>query len=180
MSTPSEPDAVQLIISVISTSEASMDGALQELEGAFGPKDWSSPLLAFDRTRYYEREMGGALLRKFFTFERLIPPEELVESKLLTNRLELRMSKDGRRIVNIDPGYICLERLVLATGKNYTHRIYLSHGIYADLTLVFHRQSFRPLPWTYPDYADGHAIETFNKLRERYKARLRGLPLEGA
>ena len=90
------------------------------------------------------------------------------------------MSGDGRRTVNIDPGYICLERLVLATGKNYTHRIYLSRGIYADLTLVFHRQSFRTLPWTYPDYADPSAVEVFNALRERYKAQLRGIPLEGS
>jgi len=178
MSTPSEPDAVQRIVSVISTEETLIDGALEELEGAFGPRDWTSPLLAFDRTRYYEREMGGPLLRKFCAFERFMPPEELVESKLQTNRLELRMSEDGLRTVNIDPGYICLERLVLATGKNYTHRIYLSHGIYADLTLVFHRQSFRPLAWTYPDYADEGAVQVFNRLRERYKARLRGLPVE--
>ncbi len=79
------------------------------------------------------------------------------------------------RRVNIDPGYIALERLVLATGKNYTHRIYLSKGIYADLTLVFHQGSFQTLAWTYRDYADTVVIGYFNEIRERYKNQLRGL-----
>jgi len=178
MSLPREPEAVQRIVSVISSKSALIDRALGEMVGFFGPLDWTSPLLAFDRTRYYEREMGAPLVRKFAAFERLMPPEELVETKLATNRLESRMCGNGPRAVNIDPGYICLERLVLATGKNYTHRIYLSRGIYADLTLVFHRQGFHALPWTYPDYADPNAVMDFNMLRGRYKARLRGLPVD--
>jgi hypothetical protein len=98
-----------------------------------------------------------------------------VDIKLQTNELEKRYVQEGKRRVNIDPGYIALERLVLATGKNYTHRIYLSKGIYADLTLVFHQGSFQSLAWTYRDYADLVVIGTFNEIRERYKNQLRGL-----
>jgi hypothetical protein len=181
MSIPSEPEDVKRIVSLISGERGIVDGVLRELEAGFGPADWKSPLIPFDRTRYYEREMGAPLVRRFASFQRLMRPEEIVGDKLETNRLEARRREDGRRTVNIDPGYVSLERLVLATGKNYTHRIYLSHGVYADLTLVFHRQTFRSLPWTYPDYGDPAAIQMFNEVRARYKMQLRGVvpPEEG-
>ncbi len=175
MSIPSEPEDVKRIVSLISSDRGIVDRTLRELETGFGPADWKSPLLSFDRTRYYEREMGAPLVRRFAAFLRLMRPEAIVGDKLETNRLEDRHRRDNRRTVNIDPGYVGLERLVLATGKNYTHRIYLSRGVYADLTLVFHRRTFRSLPWTYPDYADPGAIEMFNEVRDRYKMQLRGV-----
>jgi hypothetical protein len=117
--------------------------------------------------------MGWPLFRRFVAFRDLIRPESIVEVKLRTNELENAFVRDGKRSVNIDPGYICLERLVLVTGKNYTHRIYLSKGIYADLTLLFQRGCFRPLPWTYQDYGDEGLISQFNEIRANYKAQLR-------
>ncbi len=77
---------------------------------------------------------------------------------------------DGNRRINIDPGYINPERLILAKGKNFTHRVYLSKGIFADLTLIFQKGSFRPLEWTYPDYADPEIIGFFNDIRNKYMA----------
>ncbi len=178
MSTRSEPEDVKRIASLISPEKEALDRMVSALEDLYGSTDWKGPVLPFDRTRYYEREMGGPLVRVFISFEPLMRPEALVEMKLETDRLEDRFRRNGRRIVNVDPGYICLERLVLATGKNYTHRIYLRRGVFADLTLVYHKQSFRTLPWTYPDYADPYVVELFNRLRNRYKARIRGLPTE--
>ncbi|MFO7784699.1 MAG: DUF4416 family protein [Thermodesulfobacteriota bacterium] len=178
MSNRRDPDDVKRIASLISPEEEALDRMVAALEDMFGPADWRSSVLPFDRTRYYEREMGAPLVRVFVSFEPLMRPEGLVETKLETDRLEDLFRRNGRRTVNVDPGYICLERLVLATGKNYTHRIYLCHGVFADLTLVYHRQSFRVLPWTYPDYADPYVVELFNSLRNRYKARIRGLPAE--
>lgn len=173
MSTPNEPERVKLISSLFSTDRQLIDRASGEMEGTLGPIDWRSPWLIFDRTRYYEKEMGWPLHRRFITFRDLIRPEEIVEIKLTTNKLESGYAKDGKRIVNIDPGYICLERFVLATGKNYTHRIYLSKGIYADLTLIFHRGSFRPLDWSYRDYSDTETIKMLNNEREKYKLQIR-------
>ncbi len=178
MSTRSRPEDVKRIASLISSTEENLDRMVAALEDMFGPVDWKSPILPFDRTRYYEREMGGPLVRAFISFDVLMDPEGLVEMKLETDRLEDRFRRDGRRTVNVDPGYICLERLVLATGKNYTHRIYLCRSVFADLTLVYHKQSFRALPWTYPDYKDPYVVELFNRIRNRYKARIRGLPIE--
>jgi hypothetical protein len=49
----------------------------------------------------------------------------------------------------------------------------LTKGIYADLTLIFKRGSFRPLEWTYRDYADPEMIGYLNELREAYMEKLR-------
>ena len=175
MSNPCKADDVKLISSLFSSQTNIIEQVIQELEGLFGPTDWISPALLFDRTKYYEKEMGWPLHRRFISFKTLIRPADIVEIKWKTNTLEKRYARNGNRKINIDPGYIALERLVLATGKNYTHRIYLSKGIYADLTLIFQKGSFSPLAWSYKDYSDPEVIGFFNAVRERYKRQIRGL-----
>ena len=162
-----------MVSSLFSSERELLDEAAGVLEERFGSLDWVGPERPFDRTRYYEREMGWPLVRRFMSFETLTPPDRLVEIKLQTNEVEEQFRQGPNRRVNIDPGYIALERLVLATGKNYVHRIYLGRGIYADLTLVYVRGGFRPLPWTYPDYADPDVIGEFNDLRKGYLEQLR-------
>jgi len=172
MSRPKEPEDVKLIISIFSPYKELIEKVLEEeLRNRFGDWDWISPELFFDKSRYYEKEMGWPLYRRFVSFKKLIRPDSLVFIKLYTNEIEERYSEQGKRKINIDPGYISLERLVLATGKNYAHRIYLSHGIYADLTLIYRGKSFVPLEWTYPDYKE--MIPLFNEVREIYKKQLR-------
>jgi hypothetical protein len=97
----------------------------------------------------------------------------LAQIKVQTNLLETEQSAGGNRLVNIDPGYLLAERLVLASGKNYAHRIYLSSGIYADLTLVYRDRDYRPLAWTYPDYAEPKVRNWLRWLREKYLLQLR-------
>lgn len=128
----------------------------------------------FLHTHYYEREMGPWLLRYFLLFKPLMSRDELPSLKLKTNELEKKMSVGGKRTINIDPGYIALEQVILATTKGYTHRIYLGQGIYADLTLIYTGGSFGPLPWTYPDYGGPEIISMLNRWREVYKTDLRG------
>ena len=173
MSTPSEPEKVKLITSLFSPQKDLIDQVIPEMESIFGPVDWKSGELFFDRTKYYAREMGWPLFRRFISFKDLIRPEDLIEVKLKTNHIEKHYVEEGKRRINIDPGYIALERLILATGKNYTHRIYLGQGIYADLTLIYQRGTFQPLEWTYRDYSDPEMIDCFNRLREDYKNQLR-------
>jgi hypothetical protein len=173
MSHPHEPDHVKLISSLFSPEKEFIETIIKQLEEICGPADWVSPELFFDRTKYYAKEMGWPLHRRFISFEKLIPPNQLIELKLKTNEIEQQYIIDGNRRINIDPGYISAERLILATGKNYIHRIYLSQGIYADLTLIFQKGHFEPLKWTYPDYADPEITGYFNKVRERYISQLR-------
>ncbi|MBN1277893.1 MAG: DUF4416 family protein [Deltaproteobacteria bacterium] len=173
MSHPYEPDPVKLIASLFSPDRVIIGSVIDILAEMIGPVDWISPDILFDRTRYYEREMGWPLYRNFISFRDLMPADHLVKIKLETNTVEQRFLREGNREVNIDPGYISPERLILATGKNYVHRVYLTKGIFADLTLVFKRNSFRSLEWTYPDYSDPQSIGFFNEIRRKYMEKLK-------
>ena len=173
MSTPRTEKKVKLVTSLFSREEELIANVVARLETYFGPTDWISKLFPFNRTQYYAKEMGWPLYRRFASFSNLISPDSIVEIKLTTNKIENEHLLNKKRLINIDPGYVSLERLVLATGKNYTHRIYLTKGIYADLTLVFHAGTFNPLVWTYPDYADEEVIGWFNVVRDNYLKHLR-------
>ncbi len=168
MSRPRPPKPAKLVIGLFMADKALLADLVPLLEAEYGPVDAVSPWMAFDYTAYYEPEMGGGLFRRMLSFRDLVRQADLPRIKTFTNDLEARFSGDGRRTVNIDPGYLLHERFVLATGKNFTHRIYLSDGIYADLTLIFQKNTFQPLPWTYPDYADGKMIRFLSLVRRRY------------
>ncbi len=134
----------------------------------FGAIDMVSLWFPFDFTTYYAPEMGSPLFRRVLAFKTLIQQTGLVDIKLATNEIERAYSAGGKRRVNLDPGYLVHERLVLATGKNYSHRIYLDKGIYADLTLTYRRGAFEALPWTYPDYAHYHLMSFLERVRKKY------------
>jgi len=167
-----------LISGFIASGEDHLAGAKTRAGDIWGPISRESPVIPFDFTKYYEPEMGPRLLRQFVAFRRLIEQEALPDFKVQARTLEAELgdSSSGRlrRRANIDPGYLTLERLVLATTKNYSHRIYLRDGIFAELALAFCSDTFRPLEWTYPDYRTALAIEFFNTVRDDLKDRLRG------
>jgi hypothetical protein len=174
-----EPLPAQAVLSVLSAEwEQLWPDIREELAPVFGECDFVSDLLDFSHTAYYDAEMGRPLLRRILAFRDLVAQERLADLKLETVRLEQARSRpDGSRRVNLDPGLLTQERLVLATGKNFPHRIYLGRGIYADLTLVYTRSGWRNQPWTFPDYATPAMHELFFGLRERYRDKLaaRGL-----
>ncbi|MBU2541204.1 MAG: DUF4416 family protein [Candidatus Omnitrophica bacterium] len=165
-------ESVKLIVGLISKDEAFLLSAKKELAKEFGKIDFESRIMAFNYTDYYTREMGDNLKRVFLGFEKLIDPTKLTRIKILTNKLEERFSHQGRRKVNIDPGYIDLARLILASTKDFSHRICLGKGIYAEVTLLFKNKTFTPLEWTYPDYRTKDYIEVFKDLRAIYSRQI--------
>jgi len=174
MSEPSAPKPVKLIVNLISGDESILASVAGKLSQVYGGIDFMSKLISFNKTDYYETEMGKNLVRRFVTFEKLIEADGLPEVKRRTNSLELEnKDREGNRKVNLDPGYISLCHLILATNKGFSHRPYLRDGVYADLTLIYKRKSFRPLEWTFPDYGTDEIIEIMNRLRERYQVQLR-------
>lgn len=173
MSVPRPPDPAKLVVGVLLRETDTLETVVEPLVGAFGPPDLVSPWLPFHYTDYYRREMGGPLRRRIFAFARLAAPDGLAEIKRTANDLEQRFLRDGNRRFNLDPGFVTRERLVLATGKNFTHRIYLGKGIFADLTLIYTGGDFRPLPWTFPDYADRPAKTFLRQVRNRYMAQMK-------
>lgn len=174
MSVPGNPPPVQLFCGIIFSDPELMETIKIRLADLFGPADFQSAVFEFDHTRFYEKEMGAALKKIFVAYEKLIPPEDIVEAKRETNALELEYaSADGARRVNIDPGYVSLISVVLATTKPAGHRVYLGRGIHGEAALGFAAKSFHPFERTYPDYRKDDYIEIFNELRKRYVKKLR-------
>ena len=164
---------VKLVIGMFTNRPELFQGALRALKKRFGPVDYESPLLPFDRMDYYEEEFGKDLERKFYSFKKLIKAEDLAKIKIFTNSLERKFSEGGNRPINLDPGYLAPAKLVLATTKDYQHRIYYEKGIYGEVTLRYKRGSFIPWEWTYPDYRTKEYIEIFNHIRKIYMEQLR-------
>ena len=173
MSRPQLPKPAKLLIGLIMQEKRNIAAAADALIEEFGPVDMASSWFPFDYTTYYEPEMGASLFRRILAFKTLIKQSELAQIKLAANELEQEYSTGGKRKVNIDPGYLLHERFVLATGKNYSHRIYIGRRIYADLTLIYKDGRFRALPWTYPDYADERMLAYLQQVRNKYTLDLR-------
>lgn len=173
MGTIHPPEAVKLFMGLISSSRAHIEETETALAGAWGTIDEKSDLIPFDFTSYYEPEMGKNLLRRWVSFERLIQPDGLAQIKCATNALEAESAAAGARKINIDPGYLALSKLVLASTKDFSHRIYLSGGIFAEITLLYKNKQFQALPWTYPDYSSAAGLEYFARVRAAYARRLR-------
>ena len=168
MGTPLKHIRVKLIVGLISGDPRQFDAVRRVLEKQFGSIDNETQVLDFSCTSYYEEELGKNLKRSFLSFKKLIEAGRSYNVKLYTNALEKDFSKNGKRTVNIDPGYVSLTKLVLFTAKNRSHRIYLSKGIYADQELMFENKSFRPLDWAFTDYRTAEYIDFFNSVRATY------------
>ncbi len=142
------------------------------LQGAFGPLDLRSRTFPFDFTDYYMAEMGSDLYRRFVAMQHPISQDTLQDIKHRTNSIERDFSLSGEKFagrrVNLDPGYLTPAKIVLASTKDYAHRIYLGHGIFADLQLKYEQGAYQPLPWTYPDYRTEEALTFFAELRRLF------------
>ena len=137
--------------------------------------DWRSEPFPFDHTDHYEKEMGPNLQKKFLSVASLMLMQELEDVKIHTNRIEkLFLNDRGGRRMNLDPGYLSLCKVVLATTKDYDHRIYVGSGIFEEVTLTYKKdRGFQPWPWTYPDYRTAETLAAFNALREKYREQLK-------
>jgi hypothetical protein len=176
VSIPQPPQPVKLIMSLLSADTWLIDEVCTELSSSYGPVDFVSELLPFRYTRYYEAELGADLSRRLVSFEHLIAPDTLPEIKNAANAMEAaRAGENAQRRINIDPGYIALSHIILATCKGFSHRPYLRDGVYADLTLIFKAQSFQALEWTFPDYGSAQMIALLNTMRSSYLHQLRAM-----
>ncbi len=173
MGTPRFPDPANLIVGVLTSDPALLSQVRAALELKFGRIDDESEPAPFDFTDYYEPEMGKSLVRQWLAFAPLRPLDRIAEVKLATNELENTWWRpDGTRKVNLDPGFLTLHNLILATTKNYAHRIYVGNGIFAEVTLLYRDGRFQALNWTYPDYQSATATEFLFRVRAGYVVKL--------
>ena len=171
------PKPVKLIIGILAADEDCLSIAVEALAHKFGNLDIVSDVWPFDKTDYYKDQTGEHILRQFVSVERLTDPVGLAGIKHRTNRLEQRLAHklalDLYRPVNLDPGIIEPSKLILATTKNYSHRIYIGKKMYAEVTLIYDKGTWRHLPYTYPDYRQQCYFEFFSKVRARLLEQLK-------
>ena len=173
----------KLIIGIIFSQDAILARTEEAVTAVFGPVDLRSPAFPFDQTDYYDKQMGKGLRRLFLSFSRLVPPESLSDIKVRTNLLEEEMKKSfsrESRVVNIDPGTLTASALIMATAKDFAHRVPLRQGIYAHLELLFSRTAVKLLPWTYPDLRQEGYQSFFWDARQAYLRQLKGRILSQA
>jgi hypothetical protein len=163
---------VKLICGVLYTRDFNLQLLDTLLIEKLGPIESKSEPFEFKFTDYYRSEMGGNLNKQFYAFEQLVLPDMLPDIKHATIAIESSLGRDGHRTVNLDPGYIEESKLVLASTKNFSHRLYLRDNIWAEVTMRYARGKFIFHDWTYPDYGQDLAIEYFAQVRERYKQQL--------
>jgi hypothetical protein len=164
---------VKLFFGIIADSKALIDELEPVLVKNWGKIDLKSELVPFTFTNYYEKEMGQNLLRQWIGFEQPVPQENLSKIKRETNEIESRFLLGANRRINLDPGYLALSKVVLASTKDFSHRIYLSNGIHAEITMIYQNKQFTYLPWTYPDYKSDTATSFFIALRNIYSRQLK-------
>lgn len=167
---------VKLFCGLLVNSVELFDKVEKILEEKFDNKiDKASDVVPFDYTTYYNHEMGDNILRKYIFFEKLISPTELVDIKILTNKIEEEFVniETGNRIINIDPGYMNVSKVVLASTKDFKHRIYIGKGIFEEITLFYQKpDGFQAWEWSYADYKSPFGLKFFNSMRPIYRKQL--------
>ncbi len=158
-----------LFVGCLFSSQEIYDAALSVLKKDFGNILLESPSLLWTHSDYYAEEIGEPLYRNFIFFDTVVDTSVLPDAKLRIMGIEKDFSKDGKRQINLDPGYLSLAKVVLASKKNYSHRIYVGKLVFAELELIFKEKAFHPLPYTYTDYKDEGNIKIFIKARTLLK-----------
>jgi uncharacterized protein DUF4416 len=173
------PLPVKLFVGMLSPEHELFDACAQILQREFGPIDSGSECMPWDSSDYYRGEMGPNIFRKFLFFEQIADPGRLSQIKRFTNDLENNYAVNAveglRRRINLDPGYVTEAKVVLASTKDFAHRLYIGDGIYAEVTLRYSvkDRSFVPHEHTYPDYRTAPYLALFNSVREDLRTRLR-------
>ena len=165
-----EPDPVKFFIGILFSDLKLLEKVIHLLTEKFGEIDYTSPEFEFNVSDYYREEIGGSILRKFVSFANLINPGNLAKIKIKSNEIEDHLSVNGKRKVNLDPGYMDFNKVVLASAKYDGQKIYLALGIYADPVLWYEKRSFHPYSYSFPDFKTGAYNETFLQIRILYKA----------
>ena len=179
MWTLEEPKPVKLIVGILAADEEALDSAREKVVAEFGKADSISQIFPFDKTDYYKEQTGANILRQFVTIDELIEPGRLAQIKHKTNEIEQELAEvfEGAypRPVNLDPGYMEPSKLVLASTKNFAHRIYIGDNMYAEITLRFDKGKWVDYSHTFPDFKDSRYHEFLSKVRGQLVGQLRQL-----
>ena len=157
----------KLFVGIMYSNIEHYNKAIELLGKDFGEIELQGEEFDFNFTKHYEKEMGKNLRKRFILFKKLIDRKDLTDIKLQTMKLEEKFRKNNKRQVNIDPGYITLNNVVVASTKELPHRIYLNKGIFADLLLLLKKKDVIPFKHTFTDYKQSKNF--FLESRQRFK-----------
>ncbi len=172
MAQPVLPERAKLFIGILTGQTELLDASCRVLEKKYGEIDFVTTKIPFTHTDYYVT-MGGGLFKLFLSFRRLVRREDIVDIKLYANKLETKLSGKGRRRINIDPGYMTLSNVFLASCKDFFHRTYLRKGVYLENEFRYVAKKFEPWEWTYPDYRKPEYLNFFYNIRRIYRNQLK-------
>ena len=167
-----------LFFGAFGCDQAYLDDARALVEQEYGPLDARgiSEVFDFPDAESYRETMGTGLKRQFFVCEERREQGCLGEVKRGAIELEKQIiaKRPGPvdRPINIDPGIINDCRIILASTKDYSHRIYRGAGIWEEITLMYRDGAYRELPWTYRDFKNPGYHEFFEVFRNRVIAEL--------
>ncbi len=167
MAEPVIPVRAKLFIGIITNNDELLFLAEKRLSKKFGLIDFKTTKIPFSHTEYYS-SMGKNLYKVLLSFKKTVKRERIVRIKLYTNSLERRLSNKGKRQINIDPGYLTLSNIYLASCKEFFHRVYLGRGVYLENEFRYVAKQYRPWEWTYPDYKKPEYLEFFHTVRRMY------------
>lgn len=166
------PPPALLFIAAFSQSNDLLDHARRALEESLGPPVLTSKPFLFDDTAYYADSMGPTLIKQLWAFDRIIPVDDLPRVKKWTNIWEDRFTVSHplgvARSINLDPGLVDAGKVMLASTKDNSHRIYMGQGIFGEVTLYLRHGIWQAWPWTYSDYRRAEVHEFLLAARARF------------
>ena len=173
MSHLKEPLPGRLVVSIIYSSIDALSDSLDMLERRFGKVQYETGEIVCSDADRYREEMGERLIRRFFSFEEPVKRSALCEIKMKCKKIEPCFAdKAGGvlfRTINIDPGIMTPDNIIMASCHENQHRIYIADSIFAEIVLIYANGRFVRLPWTNQDFCHDLAIDFFDRVRDCFE-----------
>jgi hypothetical protein len=126
-----------------------LDNALAMCENIISPLDIKCEPIPFSYSDYYEKEMGKGIMRMWIGSSEPADPSGLADWKFATDKIERELAVNGKRAINLDPGFVGLSKVVLASLKDHPQRLPIERGCYGEIELIFQNMQWQNVPWTY-------------------------------
>ncbi len=160
---------IKLIVGAIYSDIEILNLAKAQILGLNHIINAQSKEFPFNLTKYYNSEMGPNLRRCFLALKGLENIEDAYKWKIQMTEIENNLSHYGKRRINLDPGYLDSQKIMLFSKKSGPQKVYIRKGIWGDITLIKQKDGFQYLPWTFPDIREGRYNSFFLKAIKEFK-----------
>jgi len=116
----------------------------------------------------YEQGNRPILTMVLISYKKLITREDIVKVKQITHEIEKKVCKANEMNFSVDPGYLTLSNVYLASFKEFFHRTYVRKGVYLENLYRYLAKRYQPWEWTPPEYRKPEALFFFHEMRRLY------------